>query len=259
MAHERTAAVMLCLLFVSGCAHFHKDNKARYLTIPGAPLRDEHKAKAENAKATRLMKANKIKLAERAINRALIADINYGPAHNNLGKIYFLQGDYYLAAWEFEYAMRLMPNQVEPPYNLGMVYEAAGQLEKAVSYYESAYNMAPRNAEVIGNLARTRLALDESDPFVDKYLSDVVMHDTRQQWKAWARETIARRSSKQFLDPSADGYDLPGTTGSSAESFESLEEELNSELQRLHESATEELPNKPLHRIPSTPQLSSPN
>jgi hypothetical protein len=31
-----------------------------------------------------------------------------GPAHNNLGIVYYRQKKYYLAAWEFQYAAKLM-------------------------------------------------------------------------------------------------------------------------------------------------------
>jgi hypothetical protein len=32
-----------------------------------------------------------------------------GPAHNNLGIVYYRQKKYYLAAWEFQHAARLYP------------------------------------------------------------------------------------------------------------------------------------------------------
>jgi hypothetical protein len=42
-----------------------------------------------------------------------------GPAHNNLGIVYYRRKKYYLAAWEFQYAARLMayhgPHGQDPP------------------------------------------------------------------------------------------------------------------------------------------------
>ena len=43
--------------------------------------------------------------AEKLLKQALTADIGYGPAHNNLGKVYYHRQNFYLAAWEFEYAI----------------------------------------------------------------------------------------------------------------------------------------------------------
>ena len=50
--------------------------------------------------------------AEAALKAALTADVMFGPAHNNLGKVYFHKGELYLAAREFDYAMKLMPNTI---------------------------------------------------------------------------------------------------------------------------------------------------
>ena len=39
--------------------------------------------------------------------------------------------DYYLAAWEFEFALKISPSTAEYHNNLGLVYEAADRLDDA--------------------------------------------------------------------------------------------------------------------------------
>ena len=117
--------------------------------------------------------------------------MTYGPAHNNLGSVYLRQGKLYLAAWEFEYAAKLMPERPEPNYNLGMVYEQAEQLDQAIDYYSKACQMAPRNPQFIGNLARALLKKSDIAPEAPALLSDLILYDTRPEWVCWAKERLA--------------------------------------------------------------------
>ena len=73
--------------------------------------------------------------AEKYLRKAPAADVRFGPAHHSLGVLYFWQKKLYLAAWEFEYAARLMPDRYEPLNNLGLVYESVGKFAQAKSYY----------------------------------------------------------------------------------------------------------------------------
>ena len=109
---------------------------------------------------------------------AVIADVTYGPAHNNLGQLYLMQGKLYLAAWEFEYAQKLMPERPEPYYNLGMVFEQADRFDEAIQYYSAAHDMAPENPRFIGNLARAMLKKDDLAPGVSPLLSDLILCDS---------------------------------------------------------------------------------
>ena len=118
-----------------------------------------------------------------------------GPAHNNLGKVYFRQGKMYLAAWEFQYAMKLMPNQPEPPNNLGLVFEAAGKLDDAAESYGKAVAREPDNIDALGNLARAPRRGDK-DAEVRDLLNELVLKDTRPEWVAWARDRLATLREK---------------------------------------------------------------
>ncbi len=143
--------------------------------------------------------------AEAALKAALEADIMCGPAHNNLGKVYYRQGKLYLAAWEFQYAMKLMPNQSEPPNNLGLVFEAVGKLDEATDSYGKAVVLAPENVEPLGNLARARVRRGDRQGDLVALLEKLVLRDTRPTWLAWEKSTLVRLQATHSEDPEAGG------------------------------------------------------
>jgi Tfp pilus assembly protein PilF len=106
--------VMLC---GSGC-HLTDSSLGTYETIEGNPHRDAQVAIRKNEHALRRMEHEDFAKAEELLQESLVADVTFAPAHNNLGHLYFLQRKYYLAAWEFEYAAKLMPTSGEPLNNL---------------------------------------------------------------------------------------------------------------------------------------------
>jgi Tfp pilus assembly protein PilF len=73
--------------------------------------RDTGAARARNDEAARLLRRGDLTGAEREIRAAIAADPTFGPAHNNLGLIYFKQKKLYLAAQEFSDASGLMSNR----------------------------------------------------------------------------------------------------------------------------------------------------
>jgi Tfp pilus assembly protein PilF len=192
-----TLRFAICVLLLCGVASGCKtrpspsaDAKPEYQTIGKDPRRDTDTAKAENATALQLMNKGDWSAAEAALKRALSADIMFGPAHNHLGKIYYRQNKLYLAAWEFEYAAKLMPHQAEPKNNMGLVFEAAGKWNEAVDSYDQALVLEPENSEVIGNAARARLRRGDAGPEVRVLLSKLVLTDSRPEWVDWARKRL---------------------------------------------------------------------
>ena len=183
--------VLLVSVSLCGCGTLLHRDKAKYETVVADPHHDEAAAIEKTREANRLMAKGHLGKAEQALRDAMLADVTYGPAHNNLGRLYYDQGKYYLAAWEFEYAANLMPERPEPHNNLGMVFEAVDRLEKAIAHYQVAYERSPQNPEFIGNLARARLTLDEEDEEARRLLSDLVLYDCRPRWTNWARERLA--------------------------------------------------------------------
>ena len=174
-----------------GCARSSKTIVARDVSPTSRDQRRlTESAQNDNAKAVELIKSGKLDDAEKLLKKALDEDVMYGPAHNNLGKIYFDHQQYYLAAWEFQYAQKLMPNQPEPRNNLGLVFEAVGKLSEAVTSYDTAMDLEPDNAEFIGNAVRARVRRGDRGPAVKDLLQKLIERDTRSDWVEWARQLL---------------------------------------------------------------------
>jgi Tfp pilus assembly protein PilF len=186
---------VILFVLLAGCATQARKS-ADYQTVAADPHRDADTARRENARGVAFIDKGDYEHAEGALKNALAADIMCGPAHNNLGKFYYRQGKLYLAAWEFQYAMKLMPNQPEPPNNLGLVFEAAGKLDEAADSYGKAVAMEPDNVPALGNLARARVRRGDRDPSVTGLLHKLVLRDTRPDWLAWEKLTLARLEAK---------------------------------------------------------------
>ncbi|HEV3006727.1 MAG TPA: tetratricopeptide repeat protein [Pirellulales bacterium] len=195
--------LLLMLVGVQGCAPFVRRSRLDYRTMKADPNHDTERAKTENQRAIKLIEKQKLERAEDALQQALIADVNYGPAHNNLGKLYFEQGKFYLAAWEFEYANRLMPSRPECQSNLGLVYEAAGKLDEAIDCYSLAYEVDPKNPDFIGNLARAKFCRGDRDPQLVDLLNELQIYDSRADWTSWAAEQLALGRAMPRVAPAA--------------------------------------------------------
>ncbi len=191
------AAMFVC---VSGCKTQQAGvgaSTGNYETVARDSLHDTEAAKKHNATGLEALEQGNFDEAQQAFEKALEADVMFGPAHNNLGQVYYAQKLYYKAAWEYQYAIKLMPNQPEPRCNLGLVYEAVGKLDDAVVQYDEAHELEPDNAIFIGNNARTRIKRGDKDEHVKALLSELIMKDTRSEWVAWAEKKLALMSGGQ--------------------------------------------------------------
>jgi len=187
----KTFAPMILLLAAIGCQGKPPAPAGGYMTRAEDPRRDTRTARKHNAKALELIAKSDLAAAEVELKAALGADLFFGPAHNNLGTVYYRQKLYYKAAWEFQYAAKLMTTQAEPRNNLGLVYEAVGKLEDAASSYAAALQLEPESVEVTANLARVRVRNNLLDDRTCELLEAVVLKDTRPEWVEWARERLA--------------------------------------------------------------------
>jgi Tfp pilus assembly protein PilF len=188
---RRLIAVALLAAFVAAGCQRPAARPAEYQTVGEDARRDTKTARQENAKAFEFIEMDELEKAEKALKAALTADPFFGPAHNNLGIVFHRQGRHYQAAWEFQYALKLMPYSPEPRSNLGLVYEAVGRLDEAEKWYGEALTIQPDNPELIGNLARTLAREGRKDARMQQLLQDLVLKDTRPDWVAWARERLA--------------------------------------------------------------------
>ena len=184
---RQTVLLMLTLWLITGCSaskpvagHISAD-----VRHGDTPL-----AQSENDQALDLIDRQKYVEAEQHLKRSIDADILYGPAHNNLGTIYFRQSKFYPAALEFEYAGKLMPRHAEPRNNLGLVFEASGKINDAVACYDRAIVLEPENPVFVGNSARARFRRGDQSEELRDLLGKVVAMDTRDEWVDWARKTM---------------------------------------------------------------------
>lgn len=180
------------LAALSGCGGPDRRSAYEYTTVAEDIARDTEAARRLNTDAAGLIGRGHLVDAEDKLKEALTADITFGPAHNNLGKVYFHQRMYYHAAWEFQYAIRLMPRQPAPKNNLGLVFEAVGKLDDAVEQYDAALLLESDNVDIIGNLARARIRRGDRTPEVRDLLAQIVLKGRREDWVAWAGRNLTR-------------------------------------------------------------------
>jgi tetratricopeptide (TPR) repeat protein len=184
------------LITAAGCQPLAPKPPVNYQTLAVDTEHDTSLAKKEHAHAVKLMyrhsagKHANLEKAEQHLQRALVADVTYGPAHNSLGILYYWKRSLYLAAWEFEYAAKLMPDRTEPSFNLALVYERADNFDRAISYYEETLAKHPHDSRAMGGLARARFrqggALEEIRPLLEQLL----FYETRPAWIAWAKSQL---------------------------------------------------------------------
>lgn len=184
---------LLCLTTLAACKSTPTRSQAQYDTLPAEPNRNTERARHLQHQALLHLDAGELDAAEHLLKKALEADVTFGPAHNNLGTVYYQQGKLYLAAWEFEYAAKLMPYLAEPRNNLGMVYEAVGKLEEATASYQQATETEPNNPVLLGNYARALVKQGDKSEALRETLTKIVMTDDRPEWVDWARTQLARQ------------------------------------------------------------------
>ena len=168
---------------------------APYRTVRVEPMRDTEAAKQGNQEGLKLLAKNDLPAAAQAFQRALAADVEFGPAHNNLGKVYYRQQKWHEAAWEFEYAGKLLPKSAEPRNNLGMVLDATGDLTGAIDQYREAVNLAD-NVQYVGNLASALIRRGDRNEEVRRLLQQLIAKDSRPEWQSWARRQLAGLTEK---------------------------------------------------------------
>ena len=189
-------ATVCVALAAGGCATFRATEKTHYETVQADAQHDTQLAEAEHAKAIDYLSGHScggacdLVKAEEHLQQALVADVTYGPAHNTLGMLYLKQRKLYLAAWEFEYANKLMPERFEPLFNLALVYESADKLDRAIEYASMAFSMDPRNPNVLETLIRTRLRNGDPVEEVRPLIQVVLFYESRPAWVCWATEQL---------------------------------------------------------------------
>jgi tetratricopeptide (TPR) repeat protein len=209
---DRRATTLLLpflLAALAGC----QDSGRPTVIAPSPDGPNTQLARQENDQAYALIQQGKYAEAEPILQKALAADLTFGPAHNNLGLVYFnLRNSpryLYDAALEFDYAARLMPFHPDPRNNLGLVFEMTGKLGDAVDAYEKARKLAPNDPEYIGNLARARIQRGDRDDETRNLLRELTYKDPRPDWRHWAQMKLFELSGRPTPDVAPAPTTLP--------------------------------------------------
>lgn len=188
-----TSLLAACLLTV-GCKtpspEVLVDSDEPYRTIRTSPLRDTDAAQKANDQGLTHLDAGELYQAEEAFKRAIQADVDFGPAHNNLGKLYFLKRKFYLAAHEFDDAIQLMPNHAAPHNNLGLTLLEAGKFDDAVDSLRRAVNLEPLQMDYQANLARALVERGDQSEELITLLHAIAARDERVPWRIWASHQL---------------------------------------------------------------------
>tara|TARA_R110002049_G_scaffold4601_5_gene32729 strand:+ start:1017157 stop:1018101 length:945 start_codon:yes stop_codon:yes gene_type:complete len=182
--------VAIATTTIGGCASWRKSNEA---IIHVQASQNPEKAERLTRAGITALSAGKIDLAEEKFLAAVDADLAYGPAHNNLGLMHYEQGNLYQAVLAFEHAMEYMPQDPTVLYNLGLTLESAGKVHEALDLYLQAVEMDPVNPNFLGNLVRLRVRMGDDDPSLVAQLQDLVLIETRPEWRSWADHHLAIR------------------------------------------------------------------
>lgn len=134
--------------------------------------------------------------SEALLREALTADLYYGPAHNDLGVLYFRQKKLYEAANEFEWARKLMPGHPDPRLNLALTLERAGHVAEAFSAYDAALEVAPEYVPAMQAYARLAVKKGRRDEKVVALLKSIALRGEDAAWREWAQREHVRTQTE---------------------------------------------------------------
>ena len=198
-----------------GCASL-KDGNESIIHVQAA--QDPAKAIRLTLVGVKAMQSGDIDRAAEKFVAAVEADEMYGPAHNNLGLLHYEQGNLYQAVLAFEQAMELMPQDPIVYYNLGLTLESSGKVHEAMDLYWQAVEMDPVNPHFLGNLVRLKVRLGEEGPELITQLQDLILIETRPDWRHWADRQLALVSNDSLdRGPETPEFNTRGERGQSDE------------------------------------------
>lgn len=121
-------------------------------------------------------------------------------AINNLGRVYYDQGKYYLAALRFNQALEISTDPAVQLNHLGLVQEASGRWPAAEAYYQQAIQVNPDCVVYQAHLARVFVRQERRDLEVEALLEAVVAKDDRPGWREWARLQLTKIRDRNRRD-----------------------------------------------------------
>ncbi len=175
-----------------------------------------------NQQGIHFVQNNQLGKAEFKFEEAIRVDKQFGPAHNNLGLVFYHQHDFFEAGRAFEAAHEHMPDSPEPLNNLGLLMETVARPDDAIDYYQQAHEMDPTCAEYLGNLLRARIRMQQIDEELLSQLHSLLLYERRIEWQDWAREQLALLNNPNLdRGPAPSSDPLSELTGNKASSSSS--------------------------------------
>lgn len=191
-------AIFLCSI---GCRPVKYDRSVEYIPVYSTATHGAFAANSRHHHAITALEAGNLEKAESICKSILAGNSGFGPAHNTLGIVYYQQGKYYPAAWEFDYAKRAMPHHPGPYNSLGLIYERVQRYPDALQCYAHAISIEPSNAEYLGNWVRLRIKQGDRSFEVQQSLQNLLEIETRSDWSEWARRQLAIGKFDQGFGP----------------------------------------------------------
>jgi tetratricopeptide (TPR) repeat protein len=93
---------------------------------------------------TAYLQLGRVDDAEKAFKAVTVQNAKYAAAWNGLGLVAIQRNDADSARRNFEKALAVGPDEVEPLLNLGLLYQKTGNKEQAIHYFELFLKKAPR-------------------------------------------------------------------------------------------------------------------
>lgn len=109
---------------------------------------------------TAYLQLGRVDDAEKAFKVVTVQNAMYAAAWNGLGLVAIQRDDADSARRDFEKALEVSPDEVEPLLNLGVLYQKAGNKEQAIRYFELFLKRAPRE-DYAPLLPKVREAIQE--------------------------------------------------------------------------------------------------
>jgi Flp pilus assembly protein TadD len=122
--------------------------------------------------------------------KALELDPSLGQAYNNLGLLYLEDGDYGEAVRLLREAVKRMPGDPVPRFNLGYAYELVGRLESAEEHYEGAAKLSGDDPDYLECYARVLIRRREQFGRAEGLLRRALERETRPENVKWIHEQL---------------------------------------------------------------------
>ncbi|MCU0718143.1 MAG: tetratricopeptide repeat protein [Pirellula sp.] len=181
------------LFFSIGCHSSLFHDSFDVISASTAEQRSQARASRLINQGLKQFESGKLSKAEASFRKALDTAPGLAAGHNNLGNLYLARHELYQAAWEFERASILAPDQPDPLINLGLVFEQADQLDLASDYYTQALELNPNHPIALGNYVRVLVKTDADPLEINQLLQRLKFVDSRPDWLDWADELLSTK------------------------------------------------------------------